>query len=86
LFQRFSQYDFWLTRTLLQIWPYLQTLQILKLAPPCNSVYATINVGRKSDGTDGPVSVRRWRRNCVGLRSPISSCIKSWRTRYFFGE
>ena len=38
-------------------------------------------VRRKSVGTDGPSKVRRCRRNWVGLRSPISSCIRIWRTR-----
>jgi len=38
-------------------------------------------VRRKFDGTDGPASVRRWGRIWVVLRSSISSCINSWRTR-----
>ena len=33
---------FWLTRTLLLRWPYLQTPPIMQLAPPCSSVSATL--------------------------------------------
>ena len=36
---------------------------------------------RKSGGTDEPGKVQRWRGNCVGRRSPISSYINIWRTR-----
>jgi hypothetical protein len=38
-------------------------------------------LGRKSSGTSGG-RLLRWRRNCDGLRSPSSSCVRSWRTRW----
>ena len=48
----------------------------------CVGIMAWIWGGRRC-GTDGPEKVQRWRGNCVGRRSLISSYISSWRTRCF---